>query len=77
MVLDDVIYHWVMVVAATEEGMEMLSMLMQDLTAYFHANNGIIALNQPERLNREFEILSYLFDRVGLRTNTRKPMSIA
>ena len=75
-VVEAVIRHWVAVVAATEEGMEGLGLLIWDLAEYFYANNGIVASNQPERLQREFEVLTGLLDRVGLRKNTRKTVSM-
>ena len=43
LVVDALIFHWVMVVAATEEGTEGIGMLIRDLTAYFNANDGISA----------------------------------
>ena len=76
-VMDAVICQWVTVVEATEEGMEGLGLLIWDLAEYFYANNGIVASNQPERLQREFEVLTGLLDRVGLRKNTRKTVIMA
>ena len=48
--VDEVIRHWVMLIAATDMGEEVLSALVQDLVAYFYAYDGIVALNQMERL---------------------------
>ena len=47
------------------------------LGSVFYAKNGIFYLTQPERLHREFEVLTVLFDRVGLRTNMWKMVSMA
>ena len=76
-VVDTVIRHWVKVVAPTEEGIEGIGLLIRDLAAYFYSDNGIITLNQPERLQRVVDILSGLFERVGLRKNTPKTVSMA
>ena len=48
--MDAVIRHWVVVVAATEEGMEELDLLIRYLETYFYANNGLIASPQPGRM---------------------------
>ena len=77
MSVDAVIYHWEMVSVATEEGREGLGLLIQDLAEYFYANDGIIASTQPERLQRLFGILTGLFNRVGLKKNTQKTVSMA
>ena len=71
------IIHWVTVVALTKAGMEGLGLSIQDLVAYFYANDGFVALTQPERLHRAFEVLTGLFDWVGLRKNTQKTGSMA
>ena len=65
------------VVVATGEGMEGLGMSIRYMAAYFYADDGIIASNQPERLHRVFDILTGLFDWVGLRMNTRKTTIMA
>ena len=52
-------------------------MSIQDLAAYFYANNGLDALTQTERLNRVFDALMGLFDRVSVRKNTQKMVSMA
>ena len=75
-VVDAFIRHWVTVVDPTKEGMEGLGLSIQDLEAYFYANNGLIALTQPERLQRAFKVLTSLFNWVGLSTNTRKTVSM-
>ena len=77
MVVDAVISHWVTVVAPTKEEIEGLGLSIQDLAAYFYADDGLVASTQPERLQREFDVLTGLFDQVGLRTNTRKTVIIA
>ena len=62
--------------AEIEEGTERLGILIWDLAAYFYADNGLIASTQTERLQREFSILTCLFDRVDIRTHTWKAASM-
>ena len=71
-VVDVVIRHWVMVVAATEAGAEVLGTSIQDLASYFYAGERVVTLPQPERLHRSFGVLAELFNRVGLQSITRK-----
>ena len=77
MALDDVIRHWVTVVAPTKEGMEGLGLSIRDLVAHLYANNRFIDLTQPKRIQRAFSVLTGLFDWVGIRTNTQKTASMA
>ena len=56
---------------------EGLGLSIQDLAAYFYADDDFIASTHPERLTREFDILAGLFNRVGLRMNARKTVSMA
>ena len=77
MVVDAVIRHWVMVVAATKAVVGGLGATIQDLTAYFYVGGGIVASTQPERLQGVFNVLTDLSDRVGFRSNTRKTVSMA
>ena len=44
------IHHWLMVVATTDREAEDLGMSVQDLVAYFYADEGIVTLTQMERL---------------------------
>ena len=43
---------------------------------YFYADNGLVALKQPERLQRVFDVLTGLFDPVILKANMRKTVSM-
>ena len=65
------------VVEETEEGMEGIGMSIWDLAAYFYSKNGLVTSTQPERLKRELEVLTGIFDRASLRKNTRKMVSMA
>ena len=65
------------VVSPTEEDTEVLGLSIHDLEPYFYANNGLVASTQPERLQRVFDVLTSLFDRVGLRMNMQKMVSMS
>ena len=69
-VVDAVICHWVAVVMTIEAGTGGLGLTIIDMAAYFYANGGLVVLTQPERLQRAFDVITCLFDRVGLRKNT-------
>ena len=58
----------------TEAGTGGLTII--DLVAYLYANNGLVVLIQPERLQRAFDILNGLFNRVDTRMNTGKTISM-
>ena len=73
--VDSVISHRVGVVAATDEGTEVL-LFIQDLVAHFYANDGIVTSKQPERLQWLFDVLTVLLDQVGLRTDTQRMVSM-
>ena len=75
-VMDAVIHHWVTVVTPSEAGKGGLGLAIIDLTEYFYANDGLLELTQPERLQRMFDVITGLFDRVGLRKNTAKTVGI-
>ena len=69
-VVDAVIHHWVTVVMPTESGKGGLGLTIIDLVEYFYADDGLGASTQPDRLQRAFDVLTGLFNRVILRTNT-------
>ena len=73
-VVDGGICHWVKVVEAMETGAKFLGALVQDLAAYFYANNRIVMSTEPERLQREFNIITDLFSQVVPRMNKRRPV---
>ena len=75
--VDSVIRHWVMVAAPAEAGMEGLSTSMQELAAYFYADERLVAFPRLERLQRSFDVLTDLFNRIGLQMNVRNTISMA
>ena len=61
-----VICHWTTVVPPTEESTGGLGLTIIDMAAYFYANDGLMASTQPKRLHRVFDVLTGLFEGVGL-----------
>ena len=61
-VVDVFIYHWVTVVVPTADGLEGRDLSVGKLAAYFYVDDGLVALNQPERLQRAFDALTSLFN---------------
>ena len=76
MVVGVVIRHWVRVVTPSEEIAGGLGLTIIDLATYFYADNGLMASTQLERLQRKFDVLAGLFDRVVLRKNTTKTVGM-
>ena len=64
-------------VAPTKDSTEGLGLSIQDFTAYFYSKNGFVALTQPERLQRAFDVLASLFVWDSLWTNAHKTVSMA
>ena len=77
MAVDAVIRHWVMVVAPTEAGAEGLGDTIQELRGFFYAGERRVALPQPERLQRAFNILTELFGQLGICKNVWKKVIMA
>ena len=50
MVVDAIICHWVTLLVETEAVAEVLSVLIQDLAAYFYADDVLITSTQMERM---------------------------
>ena len=71
-----ILVYLLTVVAETEEGTEGLGMSIWDLTEYFYSDNGLVSSTQPERLQREFDVLTCLSGQVSLRKNTQKTVSM-
>ena len=76
MVVDAVICHWVTVVTPTEAGTGGLGLTIINMAAYFYAKKSLVASNQPERLQRLFDVLTRLFNQVGLWINTAKTVGM-
>ena len=58
-------------------GIEGFGWYLQRFSAYFYAEDEILALVWATSLKREFDILADLFERMGLQTNVGKMVSMA
>ena len=75
-VVDAVIRHWVTVATTTEADTGVIDLTIIELAAYYYTDNGLMASTQPKILQREFDVLTGLFDGVGLQTNTAKTVGM-
>ena len=69
LMVDAIVREWAMVLQA-EHGMGLED--VRRLLACFYADDGLIVACDPADLQAAFNVLTGLFDRVGLRTNTTK-----
>ena len=76
MVVDAVISYWVPILTPTEADIGGLSLTIIDLAAYLYADDVLVASTQPERLQRAFDVLTGLFNRVSLQTNMLKTVGM-
>ena len=77
-VVEYVIQHWVTVVPPPQEGTgQGLGESIQTLAAIFYANYRLVASPESARLQGAFNVLTGLFDRVGLHNNEGKIVSMA
>ena len=60
----------------TEKGTGGLGLTIINLAPYFYVDDGLVASIKPERLQRAFDVLTGLFDRAGLWTNTAKTVGM-
>ena len=70
------IHQWVVLVAGEEAGPEGFGRAVQWLEAFFYADDGILASPRSARLQATLDVLTGLFDRVGLQTNVKKTVGI-
>ena len=75
-VMGAVINQWVTVMLEEEADPEGPSKLTQCLVVYFYADDGLIASTQVGRIQRNFNALMELFDRVVLRKNLQKMVRV-
>ena len=73
LMVDAVIRDWLRQVVSAESARDgITSADIQQLLSCCYADDGLVLSRDPEMLQRVFDILTGLFDRVGLRTNTKK-----
>ena len=75
--MDAVVRHWIEgLVAETAEKVET-GREGRHQSAVFYADNGMVVSSDPAWLQGAFSALVAIFDRLGLRTNVRKTVSMA
>ena len=68
LMVDAIVREWI--TQLEERGVDMED--IRNLVACFYADDGLVAARDADTLQKAFDILTGLFDRVGLRTNTTK-----
>ena len=73
LMVDAVIREWLQQVVSAESARNgITSADIRRLLACFYADDGLVLSRDPGMLQQAFDILTGLFDCVGLRTNTKK-----
>ena len=72
-----VIEQYVVVLAPSEVGSEVLGAYVHYLAAYFHEDNILVALSCPDILQRLFDFITDFLCQVGLRTNVMDTVIMA
>ena len=68
LMVDAIVREWVRLMEL--EGFDTAN--IRTIVAVFYADDGLIAARDPKTLQTAFDLLTGLFDRVGLETNTAK-----
>ena len=76
MVVDAFICHWATVVAGEDVVPEVLGRALQKLASLFYMDYGLLALPWPSRIQEALDVLTGLFDRVGLWTYVEKTVGM-
>ena len=74
--MDAVVRHWVHRVVEKAEARGETGREVRHRAALFYADDGMVASSDPAWLQGAFTALVGLFDRVGLRTNAGKTVSM-
>ena len=59
-----------------EAGPEEFGRAVQNLATLFYADGGLLASPRPVRIQETMDVLTGLFDRVGMRTNVDKTVGM-
>jgi hypothetical protein len=70
--VDAVVREWLRQIMSDEVAIEGIGDEIRTMLACFYADDGLVACRDPDLLQRALDALTALFDRVGLRTNTKK-----
>ena len=75
-VVDAVVRHWLTIAVKEAEKRGERGMESRHLAALFYSDNGMLASSDPQWLQWDFTQLVGLFDRVGLKKNCGKTVSM-
>ena len=76
MVVDEVVRLWVTIAVMEAEKRRKQGREGRHQAALFYADDGMLALSDPQWMQWAFTQLVGLFDRVGLNTNSGKTVSM-
>ena len=76
MVVGAVIRHWVIPVAGEEAGMEIFRRVIQWMAEIIYTDDVLLAPPIPPWIQAALDILTGIFDRVGLHTNLDKTVGM-
>ena len=76
-VVDAVVRHWIEGLATETEEKGDTGREGRHRSAVFYVDNGMVVSSDPAWLQAAFSALVAIFDRVGLRTNVNKTVSMA
>ena len=76
-VVDAVVRHWILLATQEAERRGERGRERRQHAALFYTDDGMIASSDPRWIQWAFTILAGLFDRVGLKTNQRRTVSMA
>ena len=74
--VDTVVHNWVSMVVGYTGGQDRLGREEIHRDTFFYMLYGLVASTYPEWLQGEFDTLTGLFDRVGIRTNAIKTVGM-
>ena len=70
------IRYWVTLVGGEEAGPDGFGWVFQWLASLFYADNGLLALPRPDHIQPALDILTGLFNRMGLQINVNKKVGM-
>ena len=71
-VVDAVFRHWLMILAEEKTGPRVFDHTVQHISELFYSDNRIIVSTQWECIQWEFDVMTGIFEWVGLKTNAKK-----
>ena len=74
MVVDAVLCRWFTLVVGDQAGPDGFVRAVQWLVAFFYADDSLLALTKPVRLQVVLDVPTRLLDRLGLQTNVKKQL---